>query len=150
MFITDAAQEFEFPVAGLGDPRLRYWRLLRLSLARPWYVLTIEHAADGEPARHTVCVAWDTDLVDFIDSLGSARALALTCIRPRRSASAGHWTSWDVHEVWLETLPDGSRRVVFLNQVGQAFGDGLSRRSYSGFRHRRLVARLPQPSTNDS
>jgi hypothetical protein len=146
MFITEEDHEFQFPLAQVGESRSRYWRLCRLSLPRPWYILTVEMPMDGEaPVRQTICVALDIDLVGVIEALGAARPVALTCIRPRSGDGAGHWNSWEVEEVWLETLPGGHRRVVFRNHRGQVFADLMGARRFSGARQRRLVVRITRP-----
>ena len=122
MFITESDHEFVLPT-GLTESGARHWRMLRLSLHAPWFVLSVEVQDDEVSFTRSLCIAWDTDLVDFLESLGDdAKAVALLCMTPGWSSPTGQWSAREVREVWTARACDG-RVVILRDEHGQEFGD---------------------------
>ena len=141
MFITEPDHEFFVP-AGLGTSSARRWRLVRLSLQACWFVLTVE-VPDGEVRfTRTVCIAWDTDLVDVLESLGDATAIALLCMTPGWCSPTGQWSARAVDEVWIARTSDGDYAVVLRDKHGDEFGDQSRTDPQQALVDRRLILRL--------
>ena len=121
MFVTDP--QHEFPVSRLSDSGARHWRMFRLSLNTLWFVLTVEIPDGDDSLKRTVCVAWDTDLVGLLQSLGEARAVALLCMTPGWCSATGEWAAHAVHEVWEAQNDAGDRVVVLLDERGHQLDD---------------------------
>lgn len=144
MFITESDHEFVLPT-GLTESGARHWRMLRLSLHAPWFVLSVE-VADGEVCfTRTLCIAWDIDLVDFLESLrDDAKAVALLCMNPGWCSPNGQWSAREVHEVWTARASDG-RVVILRDEHGREFGDRVCE-PLQPLVDRRLILRLDRPS----
>lgn len=141
MFITEPDHEFLVP-AGLGTSSARRWRMVRLSLQACWFVLTVE-VSDGEVRlTRTVCIAWDTDLVDVLESLGDATAIALLCMTPGWCSPTGQWSAREVHEVWVGRTSRGDHAVVLRDERGGEFGDQSRTDPQQALADRRLILRL--------
>ncbi len=144
MFITESDHEFLLP-AGLGAFDSRQWRMVRLSLHVPWFVLTVEVAEDEVSFTRTACIAWDTDLVDVLESLGDAKAVGLLCMTPGWCSSTGQWSAREVREVWVATT-DSGRAVILRDEGGKEFGDRPRVESRQALANRRLILRIDSSS----
>ena len=141
MFITEPYHEFVLP-AGLTASGTRHWRMLRLSLHAPWFVLTVEIPDGDVYFARTVCIAWDTDLVDFLESLGdNAKAVALLCMTPGWCSPTGQWSARKVREVWSARASDG-RVVILRDEHGQEFGDRVREEPLQAVADHRLILRI--------
>jgi len=141
MFCTESSDEFLFP-ACLGAYDSRHWRMVRLALHAPWFVLTVE-AADGDGCfKRTVCIARDTDLADVLESLGDAKAVGLLCMTPGWCSPTGQWSSREVREVWAARTDRGDCVVTFRDERGVEFGDPHRMQRHQASVDRRLILRI--------
>ncbi len=147
MFITEPNHELFLPIDP-GSTGSRHWRVVRLSLHAVWFLLTVE-VPDGDMSfARTVCIAWDTDLADLLESLGDARAVALLCMTPGWCSPTGHWSAREVREVWVAKTGSG-RAVILRDEEGNEFGDRSRTPPPQALPERRLILRLessPPPS----
>lgn len=143
MFTTEPQDEFHAPVLGASDRR--HWRMFRLSLHVPWFLLTVE-VPDGEVRLlTTACIAWDTDLATVLESLGEAHVVSLLCMTPGWCSPTGRWAAREVYEVWeLETRT--GKAVLFRDRHGAEFGDRLPGQPLEEELARRLILKLDPPS----
>jgi len=140
MFITQPDHEFLLPIEP-GVAGSRHWRAVRLSMHAVWFVLTVE-VPDGEVSFvRTICIAWDTDLVDVLESLGDAKAVGLLCMTPGWCSPTGQWSARDVREVWVASASIG-RAVILRDADGNEFGDQSRTVSSRELSDRRLILRL--------
>ncbi len=144
MFTTESHHEFYIP-ADLSASRSQHWRMFRLSLHAPWFVLTVELNDDEVPSRRTVGIAWDTDLVDVLESLGDATTVGLLCMTPGWCSPTGQWSAREVREVWTARTADG-RVVILRDEHGHEFGDRPEGESQPALEGRRLILKLDASS----
>jgi hypothetical protein len=141
MFVTEPVHEFSFP-ASLGSSDSRRWRMVQVSLHAPWFVLTVE-VTDGEVHLvRTACVAWDTDLIVALESLGDAKAAGLLCMVPGWCPPTGRWSARDVQEVWEARTCKDLRVVIFRDERGDEFGDRRGTQPGEVLFNRRLIWRI--------
>jgi len=122
MFVTEPRYEFAIP-ASLRDSDSRHWRMVKLSLHAPWFVLTVETTDNDVCFKRTVCIAWDTDLVQVLGSPGKSRAVGLLCMTPGWCSPSGRWSAGEIHEVWVARTGMNQRVVLLRDGRGREFGD---------------------------
>ena len=118
--------------------------MFRLALHVPWFILTIE-VPDGEVRRTaTTCIAWDTELVAVLESLGNERAVGLLCMIPGWCSPTGRWAAREVDEVW-ELRTSRGRTVRLRDRHGEEFGDTPPGQPQQQELARRLILKLDPP-----
>ena len=143
MFTTEPRNE-SF-ASSLGTSGRRHWRLFGLTLNVPWFVLTVADPSREAPQSRTTCIAWDTDLVKVLESLGEEQVVGLLCMIPRSRSVAGRWTARAVYEVWELQTHTGTA-VVLRDEHGQEFGDGSTDFPLQEQSPRRLILKLDVPA----
>jgi len=147
MFVTEPQHELSI-VSALGTSGRRHWRLFQLSLHAHWFVVTVE-VPDGDVVlKQTACVAWDTDLVALLDSLGQSRAVSLLCMTPGWSSPSGQWAARTVREVWTARNVTGDRVILLRDEHGSELGDPSSLKSSEALTDRQLILRLGVTGSN--
>lgn len=120
MFVTRPAFEQRMPL-GLGDDSSRYWLAVMLSVESPWFLLTHMTAGGATNAvAQTVAVAWETTLMELLDSIGGESVVALRYIAPSNAPKRG-WTMKEVSELWsasdVEADRTGPLLIRFRNEA---------------------------------
>lgn len=127
MFVSQPQHEFPFP-PDLEAPGSQHWRMVELTLHMPWFLLSVS-ISDAElpdsSMTRTLCIAWDSDLVEVLRSLDADRVKGIVCMMPAWQSDNGQWTSRGVREVWVHSS-DAGRSVVLLDAGGQEFDCGLA------------------------
>lgn len=86
---------------------------------------------------HTVCVAWDSDLVNMLEAKPSLKACGLVYMQPGWASRSGNWESREIHTIWRTRDQDNDDVFIFVDVGGsEHFGSGRSR-TVTG--HRQLV-----------
>jgi len=139
MFISAPAFEQRVP-RELLPPGGRAWRVLELSLLVPWYVVTV--AAD-EGIAQTFLVAWDSDLLAFLEPGAQNTITSLTFFAPPSNA-IGNWTAREVRSVWKAWFGSGENSfcLSFRDDNGE-FWNSTSSASIAQTSRRELLMRLP-------
>lgn len=126
MFVSQPQYEFPFP-PDLEHPGSQHWRIVELTLHMPWFLLSLE-VVDAElpdcSMTRTICIAWDTDLCEALQSLEADSVMGIVCMMPAWQSANGQWSSREIREVWLHTSEAG-RSVVLRDADGQQFDCGL-------------------------
>jgi hypothetical protein len=125
MFVSQPQYEFPFP-PDLDHPGSQHWRMVELTL----------HCS----LTRTICIAWDTDLCEVLQSLEAGSVMGIVCMMPAWQSSNGQWSSREIREVWLHTSGVG-RSVVLRDADGQQFDCGLVPEHVSPV-HEELVLRV--------
>jgi hypothetical protein len=146
MFVTEPNHEFFVP-SGLGLSGTKHWRIVRLAVHAVWFVLTVEVAEGALSVKRTACVAWDTDLVELLQSLGDANAVGLLCMTPGWCSPTGQWAAREVCEVWEARTVEDHRTVILRDSHGHEFGDRPRAPAQQALTDRRLILRL-EPQSN--
>jgi len=123
MFLSLPQYEFQAP-QGLGEPGSRHWRVVELPLHALWFLLTVSNPdpeGDGLGRSHTLCIAWELDLVEALRAIGPDRVRGLVAMMPAWSTPTGQWSSRLVTEVWLDADESG-KFVTFTDAAGERFG----------------------------
>jgi len=142
MFVTEPAHVLAFPTT-LGTAGSQYWRAMRLPVHRTWYLLTMATMNPDEVSpRTSLCLAWDTDVVDLLSTDTAMRPLGLALMTPGRASPTGHWSSHEIHEVWTGVARNGRRLILFRDHTGAEFADGVRLTTGHTVSDRYLVARV--------
>lgn len=142
MFVTEPTHELPFPTT-LGTDGSKYWRALRLSVHRTWYLLTMATTSPGEGRPTTsLCLAWDTDVVELLTTDDAVRPLGLALMTPGRSSPTGHWSSHEIHEVWAGISGNGRRLILFRDHAGAEYADGHRLAAGQSVSDRYFIARV--------
>jgi hypothetical protein len=144
MFTTEPQDEFAFAKI-LSASATRHWRMVELAMHVPWFVLTVEVFDNEASFKRTLCVAWDTDLVETIESLGAAKAIAVLCMVPGWCSANGQWSARVVSEVWRARTDSGDLVALFRDERGFEFGDRRGVAQGQPLRDRHLVLKLDCP-----
>jgi hypothetical protein len=119
--------QYEFPVPeGLVEPGGKHWRVVEMPLHAPWYLLTVEQPPSDDvdwAPTHTLCIAWETDLADAIQTVDAARVRGLVAMIPAWASPTGQWSSRQICEVWLDTSEAG-KVVTLLDAAGKTVDAG--------------------------
>lgn len=110
MFLSLPLYEFQVP-KGLAEPGGKHWRVVETPLHAPWYLLTVEQGdpnVAGWPTSRTLCIAWETDLADAIESVELSSIRGLLAMIPQPRCANGQWACQSVSEVWLDRNEAGS------------------------------------------
>lgn len=149
MFITERQDELSLATI-LSVSATQHWRMVELAMHIPWFVLTLE-VFDGEASfKRTLCIAWDTDLVEVIESLDEGKPVALLCMTPGWCSPGGQWSARTVSEVWHARTGSGDPVVLLRDRRGIEFGDRRGAAQEAPLRERRLVLKLDSPDTDRS
>jgi hypothetical protein len=142
MFVSQPQYEFPFP-PDLERPGSQHWRMVELTLHMPWFLLSVE-VVDAElpdcGLTRTICIAWDFDLCEVLQSLEAGSVMGIVCMMPAWQSPNGLWSSREIREVWLHTSEAG-RSVVLRDADGQQFDCGLVPEHVSPV-HKELVLRV--------
>lgn len=144
MFVS--LPHYEFPIPdGLKQPGSQHWRMIELTLQAPWFLLSVEADTEEPDLRmtRTLCIAWDTDLVDLIRSLDATRVKGIVCMVPAWQSPTGHWASRVVREVWM-CQSDAGQSVSLRDEAGESFDCGLVPAHVEPI-ERELMLRVPEP-----
>jgi hypothetical protein len=122
MFISDDAYEFWVP-PGLKEPSEHHWRVISLGANVPWFIAGFDVPDDGVLIRHTMCIAWERDLLWSIEHRRPGRLVTLQYLLPPRLSEGRHaWQSRDIDAVWRLNEgagPPGESTFVFCDREGQ-------------------------------
>ena len=146
VFVTEPSHEFSIP-SGLGVSGSRHWRIVQLAVHAVWFVLTVEVTEGSVSFKRTACIAWDTDLVELLQSLGDAKAVGLLCMTPGWCSPTGQWAAREVCEVWEARAGNDHRTVILRDSHGHEFGDRPRVTRQQAHTNRRLILRL-EPYSN--
>lgn len=126
MFLSLPHYEFQMP-AGLREPGSRHWRVVEMPLHAPWYLLTVVQPVPADmdwAPSHTLCIAWDADLVDAIKAVEAVRIRGLVAMIPAWASSTGQWASRQISEVWVDGDESG-KVVTLLDCAGKQLKSGM-------------------------
>ena len=138
MFISHPQHE-SILLTSLSTRGAQYWRSMQISANKPWFVLTVEVAHDGQTRHRSICIAWDSDLVHTIESLVDVKPVGLLCMTPNRASNSPRWLSRAVQEVWIAQTKAMEQIVVLCDEHGAELGDHLGRMPSHSSRARRLL-----------
>jgi hypothetical protein len=96
MFVTKPQFEQYVP-APIAPPDSRFWRAIDLSLPTPWYLCV--YRVNGELPSKTILVAWEADLLHFVNAQGRSSVSAVA--RLEMSVQSARWTMRWVESIWL-------------------------------------------------
>jgi hypothetical protein len=102
MFITTPDLQVNVP-KGLARPGSLFWRAALLSTQSPWFLVT--YCDPTEQILQTIVVAWETTLVELVDSVGAAPIVGLC--RVATSQLRGSWQIDDIEELWIPSNDEG-------------------------------------------
>ena len=124
MFVAHTS--FEDPImSALGSKGDRYFRAMELSTRLPWFIVTCVLQDDGLEMLHSVCCAWDADLLTLLAPSAGRTVVSLQQLAP----SDGGWETRDVDRVWQAVDKTGNRAVILQDTEGRdlpdAFGNSL-------------------------
>lgn len=126
MFVSQPHYEFRFP-PGIEQQGWQHWRMVELALHVPWFLLSLEvDDADSSDCRliRTICIAFDTDLCEVLQSLEADSVTGIVCMMPAWLSPNSQWSSREIQEVWLHTSQAG-QSVVLRDVDGQQFDCGV-------------------------
>lgn len=98
MFITSAGFEQWMP-EGLWEKGTKFWQVVQLSTAMPWYLLHLSVHDGRESCVESFAVAWETALLALLKASPMPDVHALQMFVRARDGSAS-WTSREISEVW--------------------------------------------------
>jgi hypothetical protein len=126
MFVSQPEYEFPFP-PDLAHPGSQHWRVVELTLHAPWFLVSVEIVDPDHPdcsMTRTLCVAWDSDLVELLGTLEPERVKGIVCMMPAWQSATGQWTSREIREVWRCRSAAG-HSVVLADTAGEMFDCGM-------------------------
>ena len=148
MFLSLPQYEFQVP-QGLAEPGSKHWRVVEIPLHAPWFLLTVSYP-DPEGASlgmsYTLCIAWELDLAEALQSIEANRVRSLVAMMPAWSSPTGQWSSRTVAEVWLDTDATG-RFVTFIDTSGERFDGWVRGNPPTAGAESELLLRLPPVKT---
>ena len=112
MFITTPDLKVDFPKE-LARPGSLFWSAALLSTEAPWFLVT--HCDPREQILQTIAVAWETTLVELVDSVGVATIVRLS--RVSTSQLRGSWQIDDIEELWIPSDDEGQNVGPLLLRV---------------------------------
>jgi len=139
MFVSNPDHEFRIPHK-LAEPGARYWRVLRLSIHLPWFLATFTLSEENDELMHTICVAWDSDLVSMIKTTPGMKLRSLLCMTPGWHSLDGQWRSREVRAIWSARCPVGEEVTVLRDERGEEFIGSMSSATLESLKDRQLVA----------
>ncbi len=148
MFLSLPQYEFQVP-QGLVEPGSKHWRVVEMPLHAPWFLLTVAHPDPvdaGFGMSHTLCIAWELDLAEALQSIEANRVRGLVAMMPAWSSPTGQWSSRTVTEVWLNTDETG-KFVTFIDAIGEKFDGGIRGNLPTAGAESELLLRLPPVKT---
>jgi hypothetical protein len=120
MFVSAPEYAFHLP-AGLAEPGTQCWRAVGLTVHQPWFLATIVMGAGEDGYLRSICVAWDTDLVQMIEAPDGATLAGLACMMPGWMSSSGRWQSREISAIWRARDEQGNSVLVFRDTEGGEF-----------------------------
>ena len=116
MFITTPDLKVNVPKE-LARPGSLFWSAALLSTESPWFLVT--YCDPTDQVMQTIVVAWETTLVELLDSVGVDPIVGLS--RVSTSQLRGSWRIDDIEELWIPS-DDECRHVgpLLLRVRGEA------------------------------
>lgn len=143
MFVSEDKFEFPVPLSSV-DPGTSYWRAMSLSLHAPWFLLTFLVGSGDESLKHTVCIAWDSDLIAMLEANPSLNPCGLVYMKPGWACRSGHWESREIQTIWRGRDRHGSEVFIFVDAEGIEHSRSGERQTITG--DRQLVLDVTQPA----
>lgn len=103
MFLTQPSLE-QFMPAGFAPPSCKFWRGVSLSLETPWYICVVE--TGEENASETSLVAWESELLNFLDSHRNTRRLNAVGRMDKSRHTLGKWELRWISAIWESTFDE--------------------------------------------
>ncbi|MCE4556260.1 hypothetical protein [Pelomonas cellulosilytica] len=122
MFVSQPEFEFSFPPE-LAQPGSQHWRVIELTLHVPWFLVSVENVDAEHPGctiTRTLCIAWDSDLVDLLSTIEPHRVKGIVCMMPGWKSPTNQWTSREIREVW-RCRSAGGNSVLLADTAGEKF-----------------------------
>lgn len=148
MFVSHPSFEFPMP-PDHSQPGVQHWRMLELTLQAPWFLLSEEVGAPEFSATQTLCIAWEYDLADVLQSMDPSRVKGLVCMMPAERPEAPPWSPREIQEVWVHSSAMG-RHVVLSDVAGHQFTCGLTPDHVGPIRKELLLRLASRPLSKQS
>lgn len=132
-----------------SQPGVQHWRMLELTLQAPWFLLSEEVGAPEFSATQTLCIAWEYDLADVLQSMDRSRVKGLVCMMPAERPEAPPWSPREIQEVWMHSSAMG-RNVVLSDVAGNQFTCGLTPDHVGPIRKELLLRLASRPLSKQS
>lgn len=148
MFLSLPQYEVQGP-QGLGEPGSKHWRVVEMPLHAPWFLLTVAYPDPGGAdlgMSFTLCIAWELDLAEALQSIEADRVRGLVAMMPAWSSPTGQWSSRTVTEVWLGNDETG-KFVTFIDASGERFDGWVRGNPPTAGVESELLLRLPPVRT---
>jgi len=116
MFVANSDFENHF-LSALGAPGDRHYRAIQLSGRLTWFIVTCALQDDGLEMLHSVCCAWDEDLLALLEPRPHSRAVSLQRVVSSHEGD-GRWEAREVSKVWCIASQKGKQVLVFQDRDG--------------------------------
>lgn len=119
MFLTSP----QFAARGYApflEPGVTAWRAVRLTSRFAWFIMTVEGREAELEVWTDVLVANADEVRHAFESDESRMIVALHMLQPDRDCSST-WRCRRIQQVWLATLDDPSRKIVFFSDEDGEF-----------------------------
>lgn len=119
VFITQSNAEHAMPPS-LTEPGEQYWRAVSLSIEAPWFLFIYDEEAAGIRMQQTVLIAWESDLVTFVESVPFESRLAIARVSIP-TVDFFRWKLQWIDGVWVRNVDNEMSSEIFFRFEGEDF-----------------------------